>query len=145
MSILSQTDRDEIAALCPRLYAAVGWGPDQAPDWETFRACCHSQAILTPMGSGAASPIPLETFIAGMDGQRTSGAVAALSEEEIGHSVEGYGNLASVRSSFIATIDGAARRGVTFAHIVRDEGRWAILAAIWENERDDAPLPAALV
>ena len=80
-----------------------------------------------------------------MEGQRTSGAVATLSEEELGHAVEGYGNLASVRSAFVATIDGAARRGVTYAHIVRDEGRWVILTAIWENEREDAPMPAALV
>lgn len=145
MSILTETDRAEIAALCPRLYAAVGWGPDRAPDWDTFRACCHGQAVLVPMGSGAASPIPLETFIAGMDGQRTSGAVTSLSEEEIGHAVEGYGHLASVRSAFVATIDGAVRRGITYAHIVRDEGRWVILTAIWENEREDAPLPAALI
>jgi hypothetical protein len=145
MSILTETDRAEIAALCPRLYAAVGWGPDQAPDWDTFRDCCHDQAVLVPMGSGTASPIPIATFIAGMEEQRTSGAVTALSEEEIAHAVEGYGNLASVRSSFVATIDGAARRGVTYGHIVRDEGRWVILTAIWENEREDAPLPAALV
>jgi hypothetical protein len=145
MSILSETDLDEIAALCPRLYAAVGWGPGRAPDWETFRACCHGQAVLVPMGTGTASPIPLETFIAGMEEQRTSGAVTTLGEEEIGHSVEGYGNLAGVRSSFVATVDGAARRGVTFAHIVREEGRWVILTAIWENEREDAPLPATLV
>lgn len=145
MTILSQTDIDEIAALCPRLYAAVGWGPGQAPDWALFRSCCHGQAVLVPMGSGAASPIPLETFIAAMEEQRTSGALAALSEEEIGGAVEGYGNLASVRSSFVATMDGVSRRGVTYAHIVRDEGRWVILAAIWENEREDAPLPAALL
>ena len=145
MGILSESDRGEIAALCPRLYAAVGWSPGQAPDWDTFRACCHDQAVLVPMGSGTASPIPLETFIAGMEGQRTSGGLTALSEVEIGNAVEGYGNLASVRSSFIATIDGAARRGVTFSHIVREEGRWVILTAIWENEREDAPLPAALL
>jgi hypothetical protein len=145
MSILTETDRDAISALCPRLYAAVGWGPGRDPDWETFRACCHSQALLVPMGGGAALPIPLETFVAGMEGQRTSGAIAMLGEEEIGHAVEGYGNLASVRSSFVATIDGTSRRGVTYAHIVRDEGRWVILAAIWENEREDAPLPAALL
>jgi hypothetical protein len=143
--MLSETDRDEIAALCPRLYAAVGWNPGRAPDWDAFRACCHAQAVLVPMGSGTASPIPLETFIAGMEGQRTSGGLATLSEVEIGNAVQGYGNLASVRSTFVATIDGVARRGVTFAHVVREEGRWVILTAIWENEREDAPLPAALL
>jgi hypothetical protein len=145
MALLSRTDLEEIAALCPRLYASVRWAPDRAPDWATFRSCCHPQAVLAPMGSGAAAPMPLEAFIAGMDGQRSAGAVTTLSEEELSHAVEGYGNLASVRSSFVATIDGAARRGVTFAHVVRDRGRWVILTATWENEREDAPLPAPLV
>lgn len=145
MSILTSADRDEIAALCPSLYAAVGWGPDKTPDWDAFRACCHRQAVLVPLGSGAAAPVELENFVTVMEGQRTSGAVSTLVETELGHAVEGYGNLASVRSSFVATIDGIARRGVTFAHIVREEGRWVILTAAWENERDDAPLPAALI
>ena len=41
--------------------------------------------------------------------------------------------------------DGIDRRGVTFAHLVREEGRWLILAAAWENEREEAPLPAGLI
>ena len=40
---------------------------------------------------------------------------------------------------------GIDRRGVTFAHLVREEGRWLILAAAWENEREGAPLPADLI
>lgn len=145
MSLLTKDDIAEIGALCPRLYGAVGWDADTAPDWERFRQCCHPQALLVPMGSGTAAPIPLDAFIAGMDEQRRSGAIATFGEIELGHAVDGYGNVASVRSSFVATIDGVARRGVTFAHLVREGGRWRILNAIWENEREDAPLPDHLI
>lgn len=145
MGLLTESDIAEIGAACPRLYAAVGWDAGKAPDWDVFRRCCHDQAILVPMGGGAAAPIPLDSFIAGMEEQRRSGAIATFSEIELGHAVEGYGNLASVRSSFVATIDGTARRGVTFAHLVREGGRWVIIHAIWENEREDAALPAHLV
>ena len=138
---LTPADIEEIGAVCPRLYAAVGWGDGKAPDWEGFRTCCHPNILLVPMGSGAATPIGLEDFIAGMEGQRRSGAVRALSEVETGRRVEGYGNFASVRSRFVATIDGVSRRGITFAHLVRDQGRWVIVATGWENEREDAPLP----
>ncbi|WP_347271264.1 hypothetical protein [Rhizorhabdus histidinilytica] len=145
MSLLTETDLAEIGAVLPRLYAAVGWSATKAPDWDVFRRCCHRQAVLVPMGSGAATPVPLDAFVAGMEGQRASGAIRSFDEVELGHRVEGYGNLASVRSSFVATIDGIDRRGVTFAHLVREEGRWLILAAAWENEREGAPLPADLI
>ena len=139
---LSNQDVAEIAALCPRLYEAVGWNEERVPDWDEFRRCCHDQATLIPMGSGEATPIPLETFIAGMEEQRTSGALARLSESELANSVEGFGNLASVRSTFVASIDGQDRRGVTYARMVRQSGRWAILRVAWENETDERALPA---
>lgn len=145
MGILSENELREIASVCPRLYAAVGWGAGKPPDWQAFRDCCHPQAMLVPMGSGQASPIPLETFIAGMEQQRSDGLVADLEEIEIGSSVEGYGNLANVTSGFVATINGEVRRGVTYAQIVRQDGRWQILSAAWENERDDHPIPPSLL
>ncbi|HUE78752.1 MAG TPA: hypothetical protein VMN38_03895 [Sphingomicrobium sp.] len=139
---LSDTDITDIAALCPRLYEAVGWDEKRVPNWDEFRRCCHEQATLIPMGSGEATPIPLETFIEGMEGQRSSGAVKQLSETELGNAVQGFGSLASVRSTFVATIDGHSRRGVTFALVVRQSGRWAILSVAWENEAEEGALPA---
>ena len=97
------------------------------------------------MGSGAATPIALDDFIAGMEQQRTSGALGSLEEREIAGAVSGFGNLASVRSTFVATIDGAERRGVTWALLVREGGRWLIIATAWENENDERPLPADLL
>ena len=138
---LTEQEIREIGAVCPRLYAAVGWGEGVIPNWDEFRSCCHSGAVLVPMGSGAPSPIPLETFIAGMEQQRSSGAVKDLSERELSNAVQGFGNLANVRSTFSATIDGVERRGVTYALLVRDQGPWVIISVAWENEGEDRPLP----
>ena len=139
---LSEADIRDVGALCPRLYEAVGWDAGKSPDWETFRQCCHAQATLVPMGSGAPTPIPLEAFIDGMEGQRTSGAVKQLGEVELSHSVAGFGNLANVRSTFIATIDGVERRGVTFALVVREAERGSIISVAWENENEPETLSA---
>lgn len=138
---LTEQEIRDIGAVCPRLYAAVGWSKGVVPKWDEFRSCCHPQAALVPMGSGAASPIPLETFIASMEEQRSSGAVSELSEHELSNAVQGFGNLANVRSTFSATINGAERRGVTYALLVRDQGRWMIISAAWENEGENRPLP----
>lgn len=144
-AIWSAAEVEAIGSVCPRLYEAVGWGEGRAPDWAAFRDCCHPNILLVPMGSGAAAPIGLEAFIDGMEAQRTSGAVRELREVEVGRAIEGYGNLASVRSTFVATIDGVERRGVTFAHLVREGERWVIVATAWENEREGEPLPSELV
>jgi hypothetical protein len=145
MSGITDTDLDDILALCPRLYAVVGWDAEKAPDWDIFRACCHPDATLAALSSGAASPIPVEVFIAAMNEQRATGALADFSEVEIARHVEAFGNVAGVRSSFIAEMNGERRRGVTFAHIVRHEGRWVILSAIWDNEGDGKTIPASLI
>jgi len=141
---ISDHDLDEILALCPRLYEAVGWNTQKAPDWETFRACCHPQAILAPLSSGAVGTIAIEDFITGMTAQRASGELKDFSEVELGRHVEAFGNGASVRSAFVAVMNGAERRGVTFAQIVRHEGNWLILSAIWDNESDSVTVPADL-
>jgi hypothetical protein len=141
---ISDGDLDEILALCPRLYQAVGWDEHKAPDWDVFRACCHPQAILAPVSSGAASTIAIEDFITGMTAQRASGDLTDFSEVELGRHVEAFGNVASVRSAFVAVMNGEERRGVTFAQIVRHDGRWLILSAIWDNETDSNTVPADL-
>lgn len=141
---ITDNDLTEILALCPRLYAAVGWNPEQAPDWESFRACCHPQAILAPLSGGSAATIAIPDFVDAMTAQRASGDLVDFSEVELGRHVEAFGNVASVRSSFTAVMNGAERRGVTFAQIVRHEGRWLILSAIWDNEAEGRPVPADL-
>lgn len=145
MSGITDTDLDDILALCPRLYAAVGWNAQKAPDWGTFRACCHPDATLAALSAGTASPIPVETFVVAMNEQRQSGALTDFSEVEIARHVEAFGNVAGVRSSFVAEMNGEKRRGITFAQIVRHEGRWVILSAIWDNEGDGKTIPASLI
>lgn len=142
---ISPEDRKAILALCPKLYASVEWEAEKAPDWNAFRSCCHVAAILTPLSGGMAQPMAIETFIAGMDEQRNSGALNALCEVELASEVEAFGNVANVRSSFVATMDGVARRGVTFAHIVRDNGQWVILSAIWDNEDEERIVPEMML
>ncbi len=145
MGGITDKDLDDILALCPRLYEAVGWNPAKAPDWSTFRTCCHPQATLAALSSGAAMPIPIEAFITAMDEQRAAGALVDFSEDEIARHVEAFGNVAGVRSSFVAVMNSETRRGVTFAHIVRHEGRWVILSATWDNEDEGKTIPASLI
>ncbi|QIB66461.1 hypothetical protein [Kineobactrum salinum] len=139
---ITDDDLKAIKALCPRLYAAVGWGAGTLPDWQAFRACCHPQAVLAPLSSGSASTIGVESFVAAMEEQRASGTLTDFSETELANSVEAFGNVASVRSSFVTVLNGEQRRGVTFAQIVRHDNNWLILSAIWDNESETLQLPA---
>jgi hypothetical protein len=138
---VSEASESGAAGVLPLLYESVGWGDGRSPDWDTFRACCHPLCMLAPMGSGTAAPVNVEQFIEGMEAQRTSGALERLREWETASSIDGYGNLASVRSKFVADIAGSERRGVTYALLAREGDKWLILSASWENERDEEPLP----
>lgn len=139
---ITEQDLEAIRALCPRLYAAVGWNADKLPDWDAFRACCHPQAVLAPLSSGTAAAIAVEDFVATMEEQRACGTLTDFSEIELGNSVEAFGNVANVRSSFVTVLNGEQRRGVTFAQVVRHNDHWLILSAIWDNESDTLQLPA---
>lgn len=142
---ISESDLRELLALCPRLYAAVGWQAGKQPDWERFRACFHPNAILAPLSSGVASVIGVETFIQGMQAQLAAGDLKSFSERELANHIEAFSNIANVRSSFVATMNGVDRKGVTFAQMVRHAGRWVILSAIWDNESPGVAVPAHLI
>lgn len=141
---ISESDRRELLALCPRLYAAVGWQEGKQPDWTVFRSCFHPEAILAPMSSGVAATIKLETFIQGMQAQLAAGELKTFSEWEVAHHLEAFAHIADVRSTFVASMNGVERKGVTFAQMVRHDGRWVILSVIWDNESPGVPVPAHL-
>ncbi len=79
-----------------------------------------------------------------MQGQISGGELNSFSERELSHHIEAFGNIANVRSSFVAAMNGVERKGVTFAQMVRHAGRWLIWSAIWDNESADAAVPANL-
>lgn len=141
---ISEQDLSDLLSLCPRLYAAVGWDEKKRPDWELFRNCFHPDAVLAPLSSGSASAVPVEAFIQAMQGQISGGELKSFSERELSHHIEAFGNIANVRSSFAAAMNGVERKGVTFAQMVRHAGRWLIWSAIWDNESADAAVPANL-
>ena len=142
---ISEVDVRELLAICPRLYEAVGWHAGKQPDWATFRSCFHPDAILAPMSGGAATVIEVETFIQGMHAQLAAGELKTFSERELANHVEAFANIASVRSTFVASMNGVERQGVTFAQMVRHSGRWVILSVVWDNESPGTPVPANLL
>lgn len=136
---------NEIKGLCPAMYDAVTLTGERQPDWTKFQAQLHSRATLAPASGGDAAILDAGTFIGGMAAQIESGELQSLEEREIACSAKIFGNTAAVRSTFVAAINGETRRGVTFAQIVREAGRWVILSAVWDNETPENPIPENLL
>ncbi len=69
-------------------------------------------------------------------------------EQEIGASIERFGHLAQVRSVYETrrTVAGPVTgRGVNYLMLYWDGTRWWIAGAMWDDERENNPIPAAWV
>jgi len=69
-------------------------------------------------------------------------------EHELGHSIQRFGNVATVLSSYeikISATGKAAARGVNIFQLYFDGKRWWILSVVWDEERPGNPIPAELL
>jgi hypothetical protein len=70
-----------------------------------------------------------------------------FTEQELGHVIHRYGNVASVLSSYEGKSQrtGKADRGVNIFELYNDGKRWWILSIVWDSERAGNPIPAELL
>jgi hypothetical protein len=65
-------------------------------------------------------------------------------EREIGRSVDHFGNIAQVFSSYASFRDGEEEpfmRGINSIQLIDLGSRWAIVSIFWDSERPDNPIP----
>lgn len=135
-------DRTDIGAVVDEMYAMIS-GPAGPRDWSRQQAVFHPQSRqirtwVAPDGTPALKAMSPADYAAD-----TTPFFAAnpFYEVEIGRRVEQFGNIAHVWSAYEARTapDDATpeRRGINSIQLVRDaDGRWQIIAMIWDNERD---------
>lgn len=140
------SDRDAIGAVVDEMYAMIS-GPAGPRDWSRQAAVFHpdSRQIRTWIGEDGRPVLKM------MDQAQYAAdtipffAANPFYEVEIGRRVDLFGNIAHVWSAYEArrapddTVP--ERRGVNSIQLFRDgEGRWRIVAMIWDNEREGVSL-----
>jgi hypothetical protein len=132
------------------VYESVSFRPGGAPDWERLRSLFFPGAIIVPPKRAGAGVVTLdiEGFI-----ERFKKSMETLNLEKegfieagIAHRVESFGAIAHVFSTYEGrnTPEDAAPflRGINSIQLLKEGGRYWVLALAWDVERDDNPLPA---
>jgi ketosteroid isomerase-like protein len=132
-----------IEALIDRQFASVCWAPGRGADWQAFAGDFFPDAALYP----SARPVKRQTvegFVERMTGLAGS-ALRTFDERATGAKVHVFGNVAvAMGVCEVRENGGAPKRGVEALLLVKDEGRWRIVAQAWDMEATGKPIPAEL-
>ena len=147
-----QPDGSSVDAIVTALYASVSHGPEYEPDWARLRALFLSKAVVVPPKRADAETFTvldvdgfedrIRKYIAG---RKERGETLGFTEREIGRRENRFGGVCQVFSAY-ETLRAPKdpkpfARGVHGIQLVSDGLRWWIAALVWDNEREDNPMP----
>jgi hypothetical protein len=141
-------DVKSVDSILAALYGVIS-GPAGERDWDRFRSLFLAQGRLTsatknPDGSFRVRAMSVEDYAKGAGSYF---AQHAFYESPIVNRVETFGNVSQVFSSYESRhTPGEApfARGVNSIQLLYDGSRWWIVSVLWDQERDDNPLPKEL-
>jgi len=145
------SDTSNLGDIVRALYETISGPAGQERDWDRMRSLYFPGArlIRTSMsldGKPRAHVMDVEQYI-----QDTSDYFRQNSfyEAEVARRVESFGNIAHVFSAYEARHkpDDAEpfKRGINSIQLFNDGSRWWLLNVLWDNEREDNPMPEQLL
>jgi hypothetical protein len=137
-------DVKAIRAIIDRQFASLAWSSTQEADWPTFAGDFHGGAALYP----SARPLTVstvESFVQRMQGLAQT-TLRTFKERTLGAEIRVFGNVAVAMAACELTENGEkVSRGVEAMLLVKDAGRWQIVAQGWDTEKTDNPIPPAFL
>ncbi len=138
----------DIASLIPALYQSISGPAGQERQWDRMREMFFPGAhmvrtIIAEDGTPQALVMDVETYI-----ETTSAYFREHSfyEIEIARRTERFGNIAHAFSTYESrhNVDDPEPfgRGINSIQLFHDGERWWIINMLWDNEREDNPMPA---
>ena len=134
------TDRDAIRAVIARQFASLSWGDGVAPGWDDFAGDFHADARLYP-AARPARPIGVADFVERMRGLSGT-SLRSLQETVLGVDIRVFGNIAiaAVAAEMVEN-ETETNRSMEMLLLVKDGGRWKIVAQAWDKASAANPLP----
>ena len=136
-------DRRAIEDVIEHQFRSIGWSDGAGPDASGFAEDFHSDARLYP-AARPVSPTTVEAFLERMR-HLAGSSLRNFHERVVGSRIHVFGNVA------VAFVAGEATenerdlsRMVEAILLVREGGRWKIVAQAWDAETEDRPLPEDL-
>lgn len=138
---------DDITAIdeiIGRQFASLTWRPGTPGDWEVFAGDFFPDAALYPSARPARQQ-SVGAFIARMKALQES-TLTAFRERVLGTDIQVFGNVAvAVAACEITENDDAVNRGVEMLLLIKNKGRWQIVAQAWDAATPLRPVPEYLL
>jgi hypothetical protein len=139
-------DVASVDAIISALYGVISGPAGQARDWGRFKGLFATGARLVPASprpDGSAPPsLSPDDYV-----QRTSESFLenGFFEREIARRTEEFGTIVHVFSTYESRrVEGDPKpmaRGINSIQLMRHGGRWWIVTVMWDQERQDNPIP----
>jgi hypothetical protein len=144
-------DVSSIEAIVHASYETISGGVGVARQWGRDQTLYDPHARFVGI---AIDPLSKETRTDSFSEQEFADETNAESvkdgfvERELGHSIQRFGNVATVLSSYeikVSATGKVAAHGVNMLQLYFDGKRWWILSVVWDEERPGNPIPAELL
>ena len=138
------SDVTAIRVLIGAHFDGMRWTPQTKPDWDTFSADFHPDAVLFPARRPAQART-LGQFIERMTGVAAD-TLHTFEEHTHGMKIHVFGNVAVVlAASELLENETEANHDVSAYLLVKDDGRWRIAAHAWDQASEKKPVPKDLL
>ena len=139
-------------AILKALYDVISGPAGQKRDWDRMRSIFAPGARLIPTGKRQDGSVghqvwSVDDYIRTNAGPLESGG---FFEREIGRTVEQFGNVTQVFSTYEARrtanmSETPFMRGINSIQLLNDGKRWWVMTVFWDSERPDNPIPAKYI
>jgi hypothetical protein len=137
-------DIEAIEAVVSRQFASLNWRPGESADWAAFAADFLPEASLYP----SARPARRQTVEAFVERMKDLAGTSLRSFHETvrGTDIRVFGNVAvAVAACEMTENDAEINRGVEMLLLVKNEGRWRVVAQAWDSESASNRIPLDLL
>lgn len=143
--LADQADVSSIDAILGALYDSISFPNGKKPDMERLRSLFTTQAPFIRLRQDGVDSMDLESFTASFQERIDTGALNSFYEAEIFRKIHAFGNIAQVFSSYKKRMNSedpeVYTRGINSIQLYYDGQRWWIGSILWEDERNDNPIP----
>lgn len=139
-------DVSSIDAIVTAVYDVISGDAGEARDWDRWGTLFAAGATLSPTGPSpdggwGRNVMTFEESAELADPMLMQGFV----EAEIGRSIERYGNIAHVFSTYVSFRSRADTepfaRGINSFQLLYDGNRWSVVSIFWQGESPAYPIP----
>jgi hypothetical protein len=141
-------DVASVDAIMRAVYDVISGDAGQARDWDRFRSLFHRDARLIPTGKNPQNGAVAARALSPEDYVKRNEPFfqkEGFHEREVARTVETYGNIAHVFSTYEAFKKKDDKkpfmRGINSFQLLNDGTRWWVLTIYWQAETPENPIP----